>query len=159
MASQAARPGAGNNAGGGKLAQFKLVLLGESAVGKSSLVLRFVKGQFHEFQESTIGAAFLTQTVVLDDTTVKFEIWDTAGQERYHSLAPMYYRGAQAAIVVYDITNADTFTRAKSWVGELHRQARPDIVIALENYQEKTHHQVPEDSNFMKMPKEKVETK
>ena len=83
------------------------------------------------FQESTIGAAFLTQTVVLDDTTVKFEIWDTAGQERYHSLAPMYYRGAQAAIVVYDITNADTFTRAKSWVGELHRQARPDIVIAL----------------------------
>jgi len=131
MASQAARPGAGNNASGGRLAQFKLVLLGESAVGKSSLVLRFVKGQFHEFQESTIGAAFLTQTVVLDDTTVKFEIWDTAGQERYHSLAPMYYRGAQAAIVVYDITNADTFTRAKSWVGELHRQARPDIVIAL----------------------------
>jgi len=131
MASQAARPGAGSSAGGGRLAQFKLVLLGESAVGKSSLVLRFVKGQFHEFQESTIGAAFLTQTVVLDDTTVKFEIWDTAGQERYHSLAPMYYRGAQAAIVVYDITNADTFTRAKSWVGELHRQARPDIVIAL----------------------------
>jgi len=131
MASQAARPGAGNSAGGGRLAQFKLVLLGESAVGKSSLVLRFVKGQFHEFQESTIGAAFLTQTVVLDATTVKFEIWDTAGQERYHSLAPMYYRGAQAAIVVYDITNADTFTRAKSWVGELHRQARPDIVIAL----------------------------
>lgn len=68
------------------------MLLGESAVGKSSLVLRFVKGQFHEFQESTIGAAFLTQTVCLDDTTVKFEIWDTAGQERYHSLAPMYYR-------------------------------------------------------------------
>ena len=52
-----------------------------------------------------IIAAFLTQTVMLDDTTVKFEIWDTAGQERYHSLAPMYYRGAQAAIVVYDITN------------------------------------------------------
>merc|ERR1712184_126314 len=125
----ASRPaGAG---GSGRLAQFKLVLLGESAVGKSSLVLRFVKGQFHEFQESTIGAAFLTQTVCLDDTTVKFEIWDTAGQERYHSLAPMYYRGAQAAIVVYDITNADTFARAKSWVGELHRQARPDIVIAL----------------------------
>lgn len=118
-------------AGGGRLAQFKLVLLGESAVGKSSLVLRFVKGQFHEFQESTIGAAFLTQTVCLDDTTVKFEIWDTAGQERYHSLAPMYYRGAQAAIVVYDITNADTFARAKTWVRELQRQARPDIVIAL----------------------------
>uniref|UniRef100_A0A3Q3J704 small monomeric GTPase n=1 Tax=Monopterus albus TaxID=43700 RepID=A0A3Q3J704_MONAL len=114
-----------------KICQFKLVLLGESAVGKSSLVLRFVKGQFHEYQESTIGAAFLTQTVCLDDTTVKFEIWDTAGQERYHSLAPMYYRGAQAAIVVYDITNADTFTRAKNWVKELQRQASPNIVIAL----------------------------
>lgn len=67
----------------------------------------------------------------LDDTTVKFEIWDTAGQERYHSLAPMYYRGAQAAIVVYDITNQDTFGRAKNWVKELQRQASPNIVIAL----------------------------
>ena len=76
-------------------------------------------------------AAFLTQTVCLDDTTVKFEIWDTAGQERYHSLAPMYYRGAQAAIVVYDITNQDTFSRAKTWVKELQRQASPNIVIAL----------------------------
>lgn len=123
-----ARP---NGAPQGKICQFKLVLLGESAVGKSSLVLRFVKGQFHEYQESTIGAAFLTQTVCLDDTTVKFEIWDTAGQERYHSLAPMYYRGAQAAIVVYDITTQDTFNRAKTWVKELQRQASPNIVIAL----------------------------
>lgn len=94
-------------------------------------MLRFVKGQFHEYQESTIGAAFLTQTVSLDDVTVKFEIWDTAGQERYHSLAPMYYRGAQAAVVVYDLTNAETFNRAKSWIKELQRQANPNIVIAL----------------------------
>ncbi len=57
-------------------------------------------------QESTIGAAFLTQTLAVNDITVKFEIWDTAGQERYHSLAPMYYRGAAAAVIVYDITNA-----------------------------------------------------
>merc|ERR1711981_1309225 len=114
-----------------KVFNYKLVLLGEQASGKSSLVLRFVKGHFVEYQESTIGAAFLTQTVCLNDTTVKFEIWDTAGQERYHSLAPMYYRGAQAAIVVYDITNADTFARAKSWVRELQKQARADIVIAL----------------------------
>lgn len=64
-----------NGATQSKICQFKLVLLGESAVGKSSLVLRFVKGQFHEYQESTIGAAFLTQTVHIDDTAVKFEIW------------------------------------------------------------------------------------
>ena len=123
-----------NSGGGGtvnKTCQFKLVLLGESSVGKSSLVLRFVKGQFHEFQESTIGAAFLTQTIQIDDTTVKFEIWDTAGQERYHSLAPMYYRGAQAAIVVYDISNKETFHKAQTWVKELQRQASPNIVIAL----------------------------
>jgi small GTP-binding protein len=123
------RSGGGNTSN--KTCQFKLVLLGESSVGKSSLVLRFVKGQFHEFQESTIGAAFLTQTVQIDDTTVKFEIWDTAGQERYHSLAPMYYRGAQAAIVVYDITNKETFHKAQTWIKELQRQASPNIVIAL----------------------------
>lgn len=61
------------------------------------------------FQESTIGAAFFSQTLAVNDATVKFEIWDTAGQERYHSLAPMYYRGAAAAIIVYDITNAVIF--------------------------------------------------
>jgi len=107
------------------------VLLGESSVGKSSLVLRFVKNAFMEYQESTIGAAFLTQTVSLNDATVKFEIWDTAGQERYHSLAPMYYRGAHAAVVVFDITSSDSFERAKSWVKELQRQGNPNIVIAL----------------------------
>lgn len=117
--------------GQGKTFQYKLVLLGESAVGKSSLVLRFVKGQFFEFQESTIGAAFLTQAVVVDDCTVKYEIWDTAGQERYHSLAPMYYRGAAAAVVVYDITNKQSFERAKTWIKELQRQGASKIVIAL----------------------------
>lgn len=100
-------------------------------MGKSSLVLRFVKGQFHEYQERAAGAAFLTQTVCLASTRVKFEIWDTAGQERNRSLAPMYYGGwgwgVQAAIVVYDITN----TGAKNWVKELQRQASPNIFIAL----------------------------
>merc|ERR1719327_1144314 len=114
-----------------KTYQFKLVLLGDTSVGKSSLVIRFVKGQFCDYQESTIGAAFLTQTVQLDDATIKFEIWDTAGQERYHSLAPMYYRGAAAAIVVFDITNPMSFQRAKSWVKELQRQGKDDVIIAL----------------------------
>ncbi|KAJ7755060.1 GTP-binding protein RAB5 [Mycena maculata] len=112
--------------------QFKLVLLGESAVGKSSLVLRFVKDQFDDYRESTIGAAFLTQTVTLDDqTTVKFEIWDTAGQERYKSLAPMYYRNANCAVVLYDITSSATLEKARTWIRELQRQADPSIVIAL----------------------------
>eukprot|EP00898_Chlorokybus_atmophyticus_P006904 jgi/Chlat1/7214/Chrsp57S06857 len=111
--------------------QAKLVLLGDMGAGKSSLALRFVKNQFLEHQESTIGAAFMTQTVNVDGTTVKFEIWDTAGQERYHSLAPMYYRGAAAAIIVYDITSQDSFTRAKNWVRELQRQGNPTLVMAV----------------------------
>lgn len=76
-------------------------------------------------------AAFLTQTLHVDGDTMKFEIWDTAGQERYHSLAPMYYRGANAAVIVYDITSIESFERAKKWVTELDKQAQPDIVIAL----------------------------
>ncbi|XP_011097022.1 ras-related protein RHN1 [Sesamum indicum] len=109
----------------------KLVLLGDMGAGKSSLVIRFVKGQFLEFQESTIGAAFFSQTVSVNNATVKFEIWDTAGQERYHSLAPMYYRGAAAAIIVYDITSSDSFARAKKWVQELQKQGNPNMVMAL----------------------------
>jgi len=117
--------------GFGRTLNFKLVLLGDAAVGKSSCVERFVKNEFFEFQQPTIGAAFLTQTVALDDCTVKFEIWDTAGQERYRSLAPMYYRGAAAALVVYDITDHDSFNGAKTWIEELQRQGSADIVIAL----------------------------
>ena len=110
----------------------KLVLLGDSAVGKSCLVTRFTKGEFFEFQEPTIGAAFLTAEVGLDDgTNVKFELWDTAGQERYRSLAPMYYRGAAAAIVVYDITSVDSFEGAKAWVAELHRRRGSDCLVVL----------------------------
>ncbi|KKK18882.1 RAB GTPase Ypt5 [Aspergillus ochraceoroseus] len=144
MASRAAagaRPGA-------RFAQFKLVLLGESAVGKfASTEIRqggygWIPGtrdnadraqdQFDDYRESTIGAAFLTQTISLDEsTTVKFEIWDTAGQERYKSLAPMYYRNANCAVVVYDITQASSLDKAKSWVKELQRQANENIVIAL----------------------------
>ncbi|KAF7813822.1 ras-related protein RHN1-like isoform X1 [Senna tora] len=114
-----------------KSLQAKLVLLGHMGTGKTSLVLRFVKGQFSEYQESTIGAAFFTQVLSLNESTVKFDIWDTAGQERYHSLAPMYYRGAAAAIVVYDITSIDSFVRAKKWVQEVQRQGNPSLTIFL----------------------------
>lgn len=76
-------------------------------------------------------AAFLTQKCNLPTRTIKFEIWDTAGQERFASLAPMYYRNAQAALVVYDITKASSLTKAQHWVAELQRQASPGIVIAL----------------------------
>lgn len=116
---------------GDKSVQVKLVLLGEAAVGKSSVVLRFVANEFQANKEPTIGAAFLTQKCRLEDRVLRYEIWDTAGQERFHSLAPMYYRNAQAAVVVYDVTKAASLEKAKSWVKELQRQANPNIVIAL----------------------------
>ncbi|XP_058182051.1 ras-related protein RABF1 [Rhododendron vialii] len=110
----------------------KLVLLGDSGVGKSCIVLRFVRGQFDPTSKVTVGASFLSQTIALQDsTTVKFEIWDTAGQERYAALAPLYYRGAAVAVVVYDITSPDSFIKAQYWVKELQKHGSPDIVMAL----------------------------
>ncbi|EEC67037.1 hypothetical protein OsI_33775 [Oryza sativa Indica Group] len=124
----------------------KLVLLGDSGVGKSCIVLRFVRGQFDPTSKVTVGASFLSQTLALEDsTTVKFEIWDTAGQERYAALAPLYYRGAGAAIVVYDITSSESFNKAQYWVKmyvdhglhltsinhELQKHGSPDMIMAL----------------------------
>ncbi|KAK4487635.1 hypothetical protein RD792_005713 [Penstemon davidsonii] len=108
------------------------VLVGDSGVGKSCIVLRFVRGQFDPTSKVTVGASFLSQTIALQDsTTVKFEIWDTAGQERYAALAPLYYRGAAVAVIVYDITSPESFTKAQYWVKELQKHGSPDIVMAL----------------------------
>ncbi|KAL4191176.1 hypothetical protein AMTRI_Chr07g28420 [Amborella trichopoda] len=110
----------------------KLVLLGDSGVGKSCIVLRFVRGQFDPTSKVTVGASFLSQTIALQDsTTVKFEIWDTAGQERYAALAPLYYRGAAASVIVYDITSIESFHKAQYWVKELQKHGNPGIVMAL----------------------------
>ncbi|XP_011024389.1 PREDICTED: ras-related protein RABF1 isoform X4 [Populus euphratica] len=131
------RLGGLNNAESGGVAdaknlRVKLVLLGDSGVGKSCIVLRFVRGQFDPTSKVTIGASFLSQTIALQDsTTIKFEIWDTAGQERYAALAPLYYRGAAVAVIVYDITSPETFNKAQYWVKELKKHGSPDIVMAL----------------------------
>ena len=109
----------------------KLVLLGDSRVGKSSVVIRFVKNEFDQYKFPTIGATFLTQSVSVGDYLVKFEIWDTAGQEKYRSLAPLYYRGASAALVVYDITNRESFENARKWIEEVQTQEGSHVVIGL----------------------------
>lgn len=110
---------------------YKVVFLGESSVGKSSIVIRFVRNEFLEVQEPTIGAAFFTKSIMLDKGNIKMEIWDTAGQERYRSLAPMYYRGAKVAFVVYDITNKDSFLKAKGLINEVILNGESDIIIVL----------------------------
>jgi len=116
----------------GAVVSAKVVMLGASGVGKSSLVLRFVLDKFSDNTEATIGAAFLTKSIAFEDYTLKFEIWDTAGQERFKSLAPMYYRNSRVAIVVYDISNPESFEKAKEWVEEFRSsEQNTERVVAL----------------------------
>lgn len=109
----------------------KMVILGECGVGKSSLALRFVSNAFQHYTESTIGANYLSKTVEVDTRKITFKIWDTAGQEKYNSLVPMYYRGAGAAILVFDISRPETIASLERWVEELKANGPPDIIIAL----------------------------
>eukprot|EP01126_Amoeba_proteus_P043958 TRINITY_DN4859_c0_g1_i10.p1 TRINITY_DN4859_c0_g1~~TRINITY_DN4859_c0_g1_i10.p1 ORF type:complete len:153 (-),score=17.78 TRINITY_DN4859_c0_g1_i10:570-1028(-) len=110
---------------------YKVVFVGDSTVGKTALVTRFVNKQFSERSISTIGASFHAQEVILDNGKVQFEIWDTAGQERFAPLVPMYYRGAHVAVVVFDLTNYDSFLRAQDWIEELLLKGNPKTVIVL----------------------------
>jgi len=111
--------------------QVKVVLLGNSGVGKSSIVLRFVADNFKADAEATIGASYMGRMLQFNDKMMKFNIWDTAGQERYHSLAKMYYRDANAAIMVYDITNPESFQGLKRWHSELQEFGPKDIIVAI----------------------------
>lgn len=113
--------------------QVKVVLLGESGVGKTSIVQRFAKGEFKEENKATLGAVFLSKILDIPGTgtSVKFQIWDTAGQEKYRSLASMYYQDAAAAILVYDITKRNTFEGISYWFTELQKNAPEKIKIAI----------------------------
>lgn len=112
--------------------RFKLVVLGTTGVGKTCLTLRFVKGLFDDEQLPTIGAAYMTKKVVSNNKQYIFEIWDTAGQERYEAITPLYYRSAEAAVIVFDVTSSASFVKAKEWLKRLRRE-RPDpnMPIAL----------------------------
>ncbi|XP_036176223.1 ras-related protein Rab-17 isoform X2 [Myotis myotis] len=116
--------------GAGQPYVFKLVLLGSGSVGKSSLALRYVKNDFKSILP-TVGCAFFTKVVELGDTSLKFEIWDTAGQEKYHSVCHLYFRGANAALLVYDITSKDSFRKAQQWLKDLEREFLPGEVVVM----------------------------
>ena len=113
------------------LANFKVVLLGEGRVGKTSLVLRFCRDTFVDGQPPTIQASCLERALRLGDKTVNLVIWDTAGQERFHALGPIYYRDADAALLVYDITDTDSFKRIQVWVRELRKMAGDSIQLSI----------------------------
>ncbi|KAK4056074.1 ras GTPase [Microbotryomycetes sp. JL221] len=102
---------------------FKLLLIGDSGVGKSCLLLRFADDTYTESYISTIGVDFKIRTIELEGKTVKLQIWDTAGQERFRTITSSYYRGAHGIIVVYDVTDADTFSNVKQWLQEIDRYA------------------------------------
>jgi Ras-related protein Rab-21 len=115
----------------GRPRKFKLVLLGEGRVGKTSILVRYIKGAFDDRSPSTLQASYLDKAITVDGQTVQLSVWDTAGQERFHALGPLYYRDADAALIVYDITTAESFTRAQHWVKELRKIVGNDIAIAI----------------------------
>ncbi|CAH1981095.1 unnamed protein product [Acanthoscelides obtectus] len=116
---------------GGESYNFKVVLLGEGCVGKTSLVLRYVEDKFNSKHISTIQASFLNKKINLDGNRVNLAIWDTAGQEKFHALGPIYYRSSNGAVLVYDITDEDSFQKVKSWVKELRKMLGVDISLVI----------------------------
>ncbi|KAJ4914977.1 Ras-related protein RABA2a [Raphanus sativus] len=110
---------------------FKVVLIGDSGVGKSNLLSRFTRDEFCLESKSTIGVEFATRTLQVEGRTVKAQIWDTAGQERYRAITSAYYRGALGALLVYDVTKPTTFENVSRWLKELRDHADSNIVIML----------------------------
>ena len=111
---------------------FKVVLVGESGVGKTSIITQFIDQTFQEDQQSTTGGTFSTKSVKCgNNKTLKFEIWDTAGQERYRSLTKMFYKDANAAILVYDITRKDSFEQLKLYWAEQIKECPENIIVVI----------------------------
>merc|ERR1712070_932060 len=110
---------------------FKVVLIGDSGVGKSNLLSRFTRNEFNLDSKSTIGVEFATRSIQVDNKTIKAQIWDTAGQERYRAITSAYYRGAVGALLVYDISKHVTYENVERWLKELRDHADSHIVIML----------------------------
>jgi len=110
---------------------FKVVLIGDSGVGKSNLLSRFTRNEYNVESKSTIGVEFATRSINVDGKTVKAQIWDTAGQERYRAITSAYYRGAVGALLVYDIAKHATYVNVTRWLKELRDHADSNIVIML----------------------------
>ncbi|XP_007184840.1 ras-related protein Rab-17 isoform X2 [Balaenoptera ricei] len=140
----APRPGAAL----GQPCIFKLVLLGSGSVGKSSLALQYVKNDFKSILP-TVGCAFFTKVVDLGAASLKFEIWDTAGQEKYHSVCHLYFRGANAALLVYDVTRKDSFCKAQQWLKDLEEEFHPgEVVVVLVGNKTDLHQERQEGREF-----------
>merc|ERR1712227_61678 len=116
---------------GNPLRKFKLVFLGEQSVGKTSLITRFMYDSFDNTYQATIGIDFLSKTMYLEDRTVRLQLWDTAGQERFRSLIPSYIRDSTVAVVVYDVTNTNSFHQTSKWIDDVRTERGSDVIIVL----------------------------
>jgi Ras-related protein Rab-11A len=110
---------------------FKYIIIGDAAVGKSNLLLRYAHGQFKAEYQLTIGVEFGAKNVEIRNKIYRVQIWDTAGQERYKSITNAYYKGSKGALVVYDISRKTTFENVDKWIGELKNNASEDVHIML----------------------------
>ncbi len=110
---------------------FKVVLIGDSGVGKSNILSRYIRDEFSIETKSTVGVEFGSKKLKIKNTNIKCQIWDTAGQERYKSITNAYYKGAKGALVVFDVSRKETFTNVDRWVGELKTNADCDVSIIL----------------------------
>merc|ERR1712010_71008 len=113
------------------MAKYKLVFLGDQSVGKTSLITRFMYDSFDNTYQATIGIDFLSKTMYLEDRTVRLQLWDTAGQERFRSLIPSYIRDSTVAVVVYDITNVNSFNQTNKWIDDVRTERGTDVIIVL----------------------------
>nr|CAI5854966.1 unnamed protein product [Callosobruchus analis] len=113
------------------LTTLKILIIGESGVGKSSLLLRFVEDNFDPEQTLTIGVDFKTKRMTIDGNTVKLAIWDTAGQERFRTLTPSYYRDAQGAILVFDVSSYSSFSKLEVWLNELETYSTKGNIVKM----------------------------
>lgn len=111
--------------------ELKLVLVGNTSVGKTCVVKKATTGTFGEDSVPTLGAAYVSKIVNVDNTEVRLQIWDTAGQERYRGMTPMYYRGAHCALIVYSVTDQESYDSIDSWVQSLHDNADSEIILFL----------------------------
>ena len=110
---------------------FKLVLIGDSGVGKTNILTRYTKNEFSLATQATVGVEFGSKIIKKNDKLIKLQIWDTAGQERYKSITSAYYKGSKGAFVVYDISRKPTFENVDKWIGELKTNASEDVLIML----------------------------
>ncbi|KAI7899215.1 ras family-domain-containing protein [Cokeromyces recurvatus] len=113
------------------LRKYKLVFLGEQSVGKTSLITRFMYDTFDNTYQATIGIDFLSKTMYLEDKTVRLQLWDTAGQERFRSLIPSYIRDSSVAVIVYDISNRQSFMNTSKWIDDVRAERGDDVIIVL----------------------------